>query len=321
MAEPKMRLAVADHDMNMPIIDGTVKVDGFELDITHGTDDGALHALLREGVVDAGEYGFSTLLRGKVENAPLIAVPAFPNRKFRIGYIFVNARAGIESPRDLEGKRVGIPGWGVTACVWAKGALQNYYEVDLTKISWFAPGADPKQAPEGIRIQAVKERRDLDPMLASGELDCVIEPNVLPSITKRDPRVRRLFRDYKAEEQKYWRETGIFPISHVVTLKREFVDRNPTAPLALLRAYRQARDVAFDRVQGSDPEYLIMSWASAAIDEQRAVMGDNYWSYNVADNRPTLQAITQFSHQQGLTPYQVNYEEFFDPAAAALPGA
>jgi 4,5-dihydroxyphthalate decarboxylase len=158
-------------------------------------------------------------------------------------------------------------------------------------------------------------------MLVSGELDCVIEPNVLPSISNRDPRVRRLFRDYKAEEQKYWRETGIFPISHVVTMKREFVDHHPDAPLALLKAYREARDVAFQRVQGSDPEYLIMSWASAAIDEQRALMGDNYWSYNVADNRPSLQAITRFCHQQGLTPHQVNYEDFFDPEAAAFPGA
>jgi len=313
MPEPKMRFRYhePDIDTNRPLVEGRVKIEGFELEVLPWDAED----------YDVWDAGAASLPPTVVNGTPDVSIPVYPNRKFRLSYIFVNESAGIEHPSDLEGKRVALAAWNNPAGMWAKGALQNYYEVDLTKISWFAPGADSKQVPEGIRIQTVKERRDLDPMLASGELDCVIEPNVLPSITKRDPRVRRLFRDYKAEEQKYWRETGIFPISHVVTLKREFVDRHPNAPLALLRAYRQARDVAFDRVQGSDPEYLIMSWASAAIDEQRAVMGDNYWSYNVADNRPTLQAITQFSHQQGLTPYQVNYEEFFDPEAAALPGA
>jgi 4,5-dihydroxyphthalate decarboxylase len=288
-----------------------VKIEGFELEVL------PLDTTER---FDAWDAGATSLPPTVVNGNPDVSIPVYPNRKFRLSYIFVNEAAGIEQPGDLEGKRVGLAAWSNPAGMWAKGALQNYYEVDLTKISWFAPGADPKSAPDGIHLQPVTNRKDLDPMLVSGELDAVIEPNVLPSITKRDPRVRRLFRDYKAEEQKYWRETGIFPISHVVTLKREFVEQHPNAPLALLKAYRVARDVAFDRVQGSDPEYLIISWASAAVDEQRAVMGDNYWSYNVADNRPALDAVAQFSHQQGLTPYKVDYQQFFDPEAAALPG-
>ncbi len=312
MAEPKIRFRYhePDIDTNRPLVDGQVKIDGFELEVLPWDAED----------YDAWDAGATSLPPTVVSGDIDISIPAYPNRKFRLGYIFVNEAAGIEQPGDLEGKRVGLAAWSNPAGVWAKGALQNYYEVDLTKISWFAPGADPKSAPDGIRLQSVANRKDLDPMLVSGELDAVIEPNVLPCITKRDPRVRRLFRDYKSEEQKYWRETGIFPISHIVTLKRQFVARNPTAPLALLKAFREARDVAFNRVIGSDPEYLIMSWASAAIDEQRAVMGDNYWSYNVADNRPSLDAVSLFSHQQGLTPYKVDYQQFFDPEAAALPG-
>jgi 4,5-dihydroxyphthalate decarboxylase len=312
MAEPKIRFRYhePDIDTNRPLVDGQVKIDGFELEVLPWDAED----------YDAWDAGATSLPPTVVSGDIDISIPAYPNRKFRLGYIFVNEAAGIEQPGGLEGKRVGLAAWSNPAGVWAKGALQNYYEVDLTKISWFAPGADPKSAPEGITLQSVANRKDLDPMLVSGELDAVIEPNVLPCITKRDPRVRRLFRDYKSEEQKYWRETGIFPISHIVTLKRQFVERNPTAPLALLKAFREARDVAFNRVIGSDPEYLIMSWASAAIDEQRAVMGDNYWSYNVADNRPSLDAVSLFSHQQGLTPYKVDYQQFFDPEAAALPG-
>ena len=205
MAEPKLRLGVADTDVNMPIIDGTVKPEGFELEITHGTNDGAIHALLTNGSLDASEYGFSTLLRGKAQGASFVAIPAFPNRKFRTSYIFVNGAAGIESPRDLEGKRVGIPGWSVTACIWARGALQHFYEVDLARINWFSVRSDGT-SPPGIQIRPLQQRGDLDAMLLSGELDAVIEPNVLPSVQRGDARVRRLFRDYKTEEQSYFRE-------------------------------------------------------------------------------------------------------------------
>src|SRR5581483_920670 len=118
MAERKIRLGRGQHDINMPVIDGTIKMEGFDLEITSGTDDGALHQLLRDGVLDAGEYGFSALLQGKLQNAPLIAIPVFPNRKFRLSYIYVNAGAGIESPQDLEGKRVGIPSWSNTCNIW-----------------------------------------------------------------------------------------------------------------------------------------------------------------------------------------------------------
>ena len=160
----------------------------------------------------------------------------------------------------------------------------------------------------------------LDELLLAGEVDAVIEPNVLPSISRRDPRVRRLFRDYKNEELNYYKATGIFPISHMVTLKQDFVDKHPEAPVALLKAYRQARDVAMDRLYGSDPEILITSWVAAAIDEQRAVMGENYWSYNIADNVTSLEAMMTFAHQFGLTAEKLDYEDFFHPEAAALEG-
>jgi 4,5-dihydroxyphthalate decarboxylase len=313
MAEPIMRFRYhePDIDTNRPIVEGQVKIEGFQLAVL--SNDAAEY--------DVWEAGSSSLPGTLVDGKPAVSIPVWANRKFRQSYIFVNSAAGIQEPGDLEGKRVALAAWSNPGGVWAKGALQNTYEVDLSKINWVVPEADPTPMPEWVRVERVKARRDFDPMLVAGDLDAVIEPNRLPSIVKRDPRVRRLFPDYKAEEQKYWRETGIFPISHVVTLKREFVERHPDAPVALLKAYRQARDLAFERVLGSDPEYLIMTWAAAGIEEQRALMGDNYWPYNIVDNRRTLEAVTQFAHQQGLTPHQVDYEQFFDPAAAALPGA
>ena len=250
-----------------------------------------------------------------------VSIPAFPNRKFRLSYIYVNSKAGIESPRDLEGKRVGIPQWDNTAGVWARGALQNYYKIDLTRINWISARSKMISPAPGIQIEPLEQPGDLDSLLLEGALDAVIEPDVLPSITQRDPRVRRLFRDYKTEEQIYFKRTGIFPISHVVTLKQEFVDRYPDAPVALLKAFRQARDVAFSRLEGDNPQILVISWVAAAVDEQRALMGENYWAYNIENNRRALEALTQFAHEQGLSPKRIDYETFFHPEAAALPGS
>lgn len=312
MSNPKLRLYFREPtvDTNMPITDETVKIEGFELEIVKREDD-----------ADAWDCGFAARVRAHAQGLGHVSIPAFPNRKFRLSYIYVNSKAGIETPRDLEGKRVGIPQWDNTAGVWARGALQNYYKIDLTRIKWLSVRAKMMNPIAGIRIESLPQGGDLDLLLLEGSLDAVIEPDVLPSITRKDPRVRRLFRDYKTEEQIYFKRTGIFPISHVVTLKKEFVDRYPHAPVALLKAFRQARDEAFNRLEGDNPQVLVISWVAAAVDEQRALMGENYWAYNIENNRRVLEAITQYAHEQGLSPNRIDYEAFFHPEAAALPGS
>jgi 4,5-dihydroxyphthalate decarboxylase len=312
MPQPKLHLYFREPtvDTNMPITDGTVKVEGFDFEIVN-----------REDEADAWDCGFAARVRAHAKGLPHISIPAFPNRKFRLSYIYVNNKAGIESPRDLEGKRVGIPQWDNTAGVWARGALQHYYGVDLARINWLSVRSRMMSPAPGIHIEPLPQSSDLDSLLLERVLDAVIEPDVLPSITRKDPRVRRLFHDYKAEEQKYFKKTGIFPISHVVTLKQEFVDRHPHAPLALLKAFRQARDVAFNRLEGDNPQVLVISWVAAAVDEQRALMGESYWAYNIEDNQRALDAITQFAYEQGLSPSRIDYESFFHPEAAAFPGS
>ena len=173
------------------------------------------------------------------------------NRKFRLAYIFVNSQSGIESARDLEGRRVGIMQWDNTAGVWARGALQHYYGVDLKKIHWLAPRPKKEGVAEGIRIEKIESGgdgdRSLDRLLVEGGIDAVIGPNILPSISARDPRTRRLFRDYRSEEQNYFRKTGIFPTSHIVTLKQAFVERHPGA-----LGQRGGRPGVEHRVRGED---------------------------------------------------------------------
>jgi 4,5-dihydroxyphthalate decarboxylase len=311
MPHPKLRFYFREPtvDTNRPITDGTVKVEGFDFEVVNREDD-----------ADAWDCGFAARVRAHAKGLAHISIPAFPNRKFRLSYIYVNNKAGIESPRDLEGKRVGIPQWDNTAGVWARGALQHYYKIDLTRINWLSVRSKMMGPLPGIHIEPLAQWSDLDSLLLEGRLDAVIEPDVLPSITRKDPRVRRLFGDYKAEEQNYFKKTGIFPISHVVTLKQEFVNRYPDVPVALLKAFRQARDVAFNRLEGDNPQVLVISWVAAAVDEQRALMGENYWAYNIKDNQRALDAITQFAYEQGLSPSRIDYESFFHPEAARFPG-
>ena len=317
MANPKLRLGFREPevDTNRPFVDGTVRVEGFELEISdfHGPE-----------TIDAWDASFGGLMRTKgKDDHPYVSIPAYPNRKFRLAYIFVNVASGIENPKDLEGKRVFVSS---TAGVWARGALQNHYGVDLARVRWCMPGPEAESWGDDIEVEPLPHIKGpqpgepLDELLLAGDVDAVIEPNVLPSISRRDPRVRRLFRDYKNEELNYYKATGIFPISHMVTLKQDFVDKHPEAPVALLKAYRQARDVAMDRLYGADPEILITSWVAAAIDEQREVMGENYWSYNIHDNVTSLEAMMTFAHQFGLTSERLGYEDFFHPEAAALEG-
>jgi 4,5-dihydroxyphthalate decarboxylase len=314
MSNPKLRFRFFEPevDTNLPLTDGTVTIDGFDLECVSGQ-------------ADAWDQGFGALMGMMVRGEPITCIPAFPNRKFRLSYIQVNAAAGISSAKDLEGKRVGIHMWNNTAGVWARGALQNYYNVDLASIDWQAVRPDSPSLPTGVKVRPLPPGEGpgderMDALLLDGKLDAVVGPNVLPSVTRRDPRVRRLFVDYKAEEQKYFKETGIFPISHVIAMDKGFVEKHPEAPVALLKAYRKARDVAFDRIEGSDPVVLTISWASALMAEQRALMGENYWAYNIESNRRSLEAVMQFAHQQALTPAKLDYQDFFHPEAAALPG-
>jgi 4,5-dihydroxyphthalate decarboxylase len=296
-------------DTNAPITTRAVGVDGFDVEFARSIEE-----------ADAWDSSFAKLLVNHARRNDCVSIPAFPNRKFRLSYIFVNADAGVRTPRDLEGRRVGVRFWNNTAGVWARGALRHHYGVDLSKIRWTIGRRDETTFPAGALDVAYLSDAGgappggLDALLLAGELDAVIDANVLPSITRRDPRVRRLFKDYVDEEQAYFRATGIFPISHVVTLRRPFVERHPDAPAALLAAFRRARDLAVEAVDGPDPQVIVVSWMSHFLARQRELMGEHYFAYDVARNRAPLAAMTRYAHEQWLTPREIAVDELFHPS-------
>ena len=321
MANPRLILAIADHDLNHALIDGQVASDDFDLDIHWDLDDGVRHRrMLREGAFDACEFSLASYLVARAQGQPLRSIPAFPNRKFRHSYVFCNRRAGIREPRDLAGKRVGLPGWQNTASMWVRGILQRYYGLDPTSVTWVARGElVDLRLPPGICLEYLGPGQDLDTLLVAGELDAVIYPDVLPSVQRGAPEVVRLFEDYRAAEQEFYRRTRIFPISHLVVLKAEVVQAQPTAPQSLLQTFRRARDACFRRLE--DQQVLAISWAGALLAEQRALMGAQYWPYNVADNRAVLETAIGFAHEQGLIPAPLAIDDLFVSDTLTAPGA
>lgn len=321
MSASKLVLGVADHDLNRPLIDGTVRPADLALEVVWQYEDGERHRrMIRDAAYDACEFSFCNYLVLRDQGRPLTGIPAFPNRKFRHSYIFLNVRAGIHEPRDLEGKRVGLRGWAATASLWVRGILQRFYGVDLARVRWFAP-AEPVEyrLPPGVVVETLPRGADIDALLVAGDLDAVVYPDVLPSVQRGAPEVRRLFEDYKVAEQEFYRRTRIFPISHLVAMQEAYVREHPGAPVSLLRAFRAARDECFRRIE--DQQVLALSWASAALAEQRALMGPQYWPYNVADNRHVLETLVSFAHEQGLIATAPAVEALFEPTALAEPGA
>jgi 4,5-dihydroxyphthalate decarboxylase len=314
-------LGCADHDLNHPLIDGAVGSSDFALEVVWDLADGQRHRrMLRDGAFDACEFSFANYLGLWSEGPPFRGIPVFPNRKFRHSYVFCNRRAAIREPRDLEGKRVGMRGWANTASLWVRGILQRYYGVDLRRVTWCAPAEGfAVQLPAGISVERLPEDADLDRLLVAGDLDAVINPDVLPSLQRGAPEVHRLFEDYRAAEQDFYRQTRIFPISHLVVVKNEVVRDHPWAPLSLLHLFREARDACFQRIE--DQQILALSWAGALLAEQRALMGAAYWPYNLADNRLVLDTLLDFAHEQGIVPVRPALETLFVPDTVGAPGA
>lgn len=321
MPKPRLTLGVADHDLNQALISGEVQSPDFALDVQAGNEDGERHRrMLHERAFDACEFALGTYLMLRAAGGPLHGIPAFPNRKFRHSYVFVNRRAGIREPRDLAGKRVGLRGWQTTASLWARGILARYYGLDLARVRWVAPPElIPVRLPEGVTVEQVPKSVDWDALLVAGDVDAVIFPDVLPSVQRGDPAVGRLFEDYRAEEQAFYRRTGIFPISHLVVLREDVLRAHPDAPLSLLHTFRQARDAAFRRIE--EQQILALSWAGAALAEQRALMGPHYWPYNVADNRHVLETAISFAHEQQMILRPLAVDDLFIPATVTVPGA
>jgi len=316
----RLSLACWDYDRTRALADGRVQPDGIDLIYLNQPVEETFFRMMRFAEFDASEMSLSSYVAslGRAE-PPFIAIPAFPSRYFRHSCIFVSAKSGIAKPQDLKGKKVGVPEYQMTAPVWIRGILSDDYGVKVTDVQHLSggeeePGRDEKQKldlPSTIKVSSIGNSQTLSAMLAAGELDALVTARA-PSTFKSQPdAVKRLFPDYVAKEKEYFRKTRIFPIMHTVVIRRDVYAKNPWVAQSLYKAFVASKKIAYDMYAQTAAMTSMLPWTSAAAEEARTEMGDDWWPYGLGPNKHVLETFLRYHHEQGLSKRLFKPEELF----------
>jgi 4,5-dihydroxyphthalate decarboxylase len=313
----ELTLACGDYEIIRPLKEGKVQPDGIELNILTGADSATRHwRFLRNNEYDIAECSASSYIAARGRNMPFRALPVFLHRRFRHGFIFTNTAKNIVKPTDLIGKKVGVKFYLVSAILWLRGILEHEYGVPHRSIEWFAE-LDEDVAftpPAGLKLTRLPDNKSVEKMLAEGELDAVIHPDIIDPILEKDPRVGRLFPDYKAEEQRYYAKTGIFPIMHVLGIKQELVERHPWIVPNLYQAFDEAKAIAMKKMR--NPRLVPLAWYQEAWEEQEKLLGTDPWEYGLSEsNAHNFSTLVGYSHEQGLIDRVIPLDELFLPVS------
>ncbi len=314
MAHVPLTLAVGDYDHVRGL-----EVEGVALRVLHLPVEEVFFRFTRFREWEASELSFAryAALRASGDDS-LTAIPVFPSRAFRHGALYVREGSALRAPEDLAGRRVGVPEWAQTATVWVRGLLAHRHGVDLRSVRWAQGGVNepgrregvPLALPPGIAVEPVADR-SLTELLLAGELDAVISARPPVALGAG---VVRLLPDHVAHEERYLRDTGIFPIMHVVALRADVHARHPWIARNLMTAFRRARDRSLERLLDVTASHVPLPWAA---ERARSVLGDDLWPYGVEPNRAALEAFLAYAHEQGVCARRLAPEELFAPQALA----
>ena len=321
MSNLRLSIAVGNYDRMRPLFDGDVQIDGVDPVFLRLSPEEIFFRAFRHAEFDICELSLSSFTVKTARNdCPYVGVPVFPSRAFRHTSIYVRKDRGIDSPADLRGRRVGLPEYQLTANVWARALLEDEYGVKPCEIEWVRggieqPGRPEKitlNLPEGVRLADAPEGKTLSGMLAAGEIDGMIGPRI-PSCFGAEKKVGWAFDDPRAAALDYYRRTGIFPIMHVVGIRRELVERHEWLPATVAKAFNAAKDVCAERLSDTSATKVMLPFVEEQIHDVRTLMGEDYWSYGLAGNRHVLETFLRHHHRQGLSPREVAPEELFHP--------
>jgi 4,5-dihydroxyphthalate decarboxylase len=308
-----LTLACGNYEIVRALRDGQVEPDGIELNILTDMDSATRHwRFIRGQEFDVAETSGSSYIVARDQGVPVTAIPVFLHRRFRHGFIFINTTKGITKPTDLIGRKVGIKSFLVTACHWMRGILEHHYGVPHNSVHWVAElDEDLEFTPRpDLKITRLPHDKSVETMLAEGEIDALIHSDIIKPILAKDPRVGRLFPDYKNEEMAFFQQTGIFPIMHVLGIKQEIVDRYPWVPVNLYHAFDKAKSIAMQRMR--NPRIVPLAWYQEAWEEQEQILGKDPWEYGLTErNRHNLDTLAGFSYEQGLTKKKWTCDDLF----------
>ncbi|MGH8286536.1 MAG: ABC transporter substrate-binding protein [Steroidobacteraceae bacterium] len=322
MSKLRLTLACWDYDRTRALADGRVTVDGVDLNYVSLPVEETFFRMLRFREFDAAEMSLSSysvsLLRA---DAAFIAIPVFPSRFFRHSCIFVSAKSGIRAPKDLAGKRVGVPEYQMTAPVWIRGILQDEYGVDPASVTYYTggeeePGREEKlklDLPERIRVQAIGRDQTLARLIAEGEIDALYTARAPSTFHQRPNDVKRLFANYVEVEKAYFARTRIFPIMHVVVLRRDVYEANRWLAQSLYKAFVQAQRYTYEDLTITAALKTMLPWQIAAVEETVRTLGPAWWSYGFHANQHVLDTFLRYHFEQGLSGRRLRPDELFAP--------
>jgi 4,5-dihydroxyphthalate decarboxylase len=320
----RLSIGIGRYDRTQPLLDGRVAVDGVSAQFSSPPLEELFARAFDTGEFDIAELSFSNFLYlTSLGNCPYIGLPVFPSRMFRHSAIFIRDDRGIVAPRDLAGKKVGVREYSMTAALAARGALEDEYGVDAASIRWRCGRADAADSapivrvrPREIELESIPDADNLSDLLRDGELDAVIAYTPPRCFVEGAAGVRRLFENAAQAEQDYFARTGIFPIMHLLGVRKDIAERHPDILVAVLDAFEAAKRIAIDAIAGYQALAVSLPWAPAEATRVAALMGKDYWPYGVPRNRAAIGAIARWSHRQGLAARELEMTQLF--AAASL---
>lgn len=308
-----LTLAMNPYDHVRDVLNGEVRATGIDIVPLELPIEEIFYRFTKFREWQASEMSFGKVISLMSEERPeIICVPVFLSRVFRHSAIYLPENSPLKKPKDLEGKRVGIPEWAQTAGIYVRGMLAHDYGVELAKVQWIQAGVrEPGRVekvqlnlPKGITIAARPDRTLVD-LLAKGDVDAVMSAREVPGM--------RLFKDYRAAEAEYWKKTRIFPIMHVLALRRDVYEGNRWLAMNLYQAFLEAKRRSMARVSEFGLSHLPLPWVPDHVRQWREIAGEDFWPYGVEPNRPTLDAFLQYGYEQGVSKKRLKVEDLFAP--------
>lgn len=321
-----LTVACGDYDRTKALQDGSVQAEGIRLNYLPLQAEEIFWRMGGHKEFDASEMSLSNQItmvsRG---NPAFVAIPVFPSRFFRHSCVFINTESGIQKPQDFKAKKIGAPEYSITAAVWIRGMLQDDYGVKTHEMEWLVggqeePGRKERVAlklPPQIKVAPIPEDKTLNGMLESGEIDALISARAPSSFIKGSPRIRRLFPNYKEVEVDYYKRTKIFPIMHVLIIRRELYEQHPWIARSLYKAFCEAKDRAIGAMlKITNTLACTLPWLFADVEELKQIFGSDWWPYGIEPNRHALETLIRYMGEQGLIDKPLKVEEIFVPNVA-----
>ena len=318
----ELSLAVGDYDRIRPLVDGRVQIDGVRPILMLLSPEEIFFRALRHADFDVCELSLSSFALATARgDCPYVGLPVFPSRTFRHTAIVVRTDRGILRPQDLKGRRIGTPEYQLTACVWARGLLQDEFGVRPSEVTWVRGGLEQPgrvekiglDLPPDVRLEPAPADRTLTQLLERGDIDGLVSPR-LPAGFGRDPRLGWLFADPMAAALEYFRRTGIFPIMHLVGVRRALVERHPWLAAALAKAFEQAKAVACAQLSDTSAAKVTVPFLEELLRTVHREMGEDFWPYGFERNEHTVETFLRHHHEQGLSPRRLAARDLFHPA-------